>query len=130
MIDCPKCGARVDGLICHACGERDAGTEAFATPGEKKLSEYGERAAATRRAFEAAKPTANDLTDKQWYAVCKFFPNVAERCRRPRPIVGPDNPLDSVRLGPLFRGLRAPALRRPIDPAEVEERIAIESEAA
>jgi len=48
-------------------------------------------------------PTSQDLSDQQWYNVCKHYPNVARRTARPLVQVGPDQPLDKTSsAGPLI----------------------------
>lgn len=66
----------------------------------------------------------SELTDRQWYAVCKFFPAIAARSHaltgRRLADVGPHNPLDSVVCNGPFLALAEAAA----------ERAAIQSETA
>ncbi|MGH7605431.1 MAG: hypothetical protein ACRENK_15725 [Gemmatimonadaceae bacterium] len=88
--------------------------------------------AETRQRSIASAPTSLDLTEQQWYNCCKFWPFVAAHCKRPRPNVGPDHPLDATAaMGPMLRGRAAlVAPRRGDDPDALEERAAIQNEPA
>lgn len=53
------------------------------------------------------------ITEQQWYNVCKFFPKVARRCRRPFADVGKHNPLDvTSSMGFLGKAKLAPTIDR------------------
>jgi hypothetical protein len=70
--------------------------------------------------YERQGKRSGDLTEQQWYNVCRFWPTVARRCRRPFADVGQHNPLHGTsRIGPLMKSVY-------VD----EERIAIQAEAA
>jgi hypothetical protein len=101
---CPACSdpLSVTG-VCGSCGfGLKAGRKRAAT------SPDGDRwaimASEARRAVLALPSGPDTLTEQQWYNVCKFWPFVAEHCRRARPEVGPSHPLDATaRRGPLTR---------------------------
>lgn len=100
---CPKCG---DPLSAHGeCGSCGFGRSRTNSPASEDRRRFNEQALAASRARPG--PTSLDLTEKQWYAVCKFWPGVAKRasdhCGRRLADVGPHNPLDSqVKRGAIF----------------------------
>jgi hypothetical protein len=62
-----------------------------------------------KEAYEAGGPRSHDLTEQQWFNVCRFWPSVARRCSRPFADVGPHNPLWATsQLGPLTRRIHPP----------------------
>jgi hypothetical protein len=52
-------------------------------------------------------PSSFDLSEQPWRAVCKFFPAVAARARRPMVDVGDQTPGDPIERGPLFQWVAA-----------------------
>lgn len=101
-MKCPACTEVLpdDVMLCD-CGWR----KPKSSPADEARRRNEELAARTRAALPQF--TAADLTDQQWYNVCRFFPAVAEHCKRERPIVGSDHPLHGTsRAGPFMR-LRA-----------------------
>jgi hypothetical protein len=111
---CPTCSDQLskDGL-CGSCGYgkkqpvarmrthvgplHDAATSA-------RLVELAQMA---RSRYEFAALSSSSMTEQQWYNVCKFWPSVAEHCKRQRPDVGPHHPLDATsKAGPLMGQLR------------------------
>lgn len=125
---CPDCGdpLSIHG-VCGSCGYGASAKKKSANYNNEEAERNAVLVAAARDRYLATGPTSNDLTDQQWYNVCKFFPGVAEHCKRPRPEVGPDHPLDATaRLGPMMRGGRRmlPAVQTEAD----DERTAIQAE--
>jgi hypothetical protein len=126
MMACPTCGdpLSVHG-VCGNCGYglKSAGKAKGHNP---ESAHWGELAARAKEGYLVGVPTSFDLTEQQWYNVCKFWPNVAAHCKRPGPAVGPDHPLDATSsLGPLMRHRRVK--RRSDDPDAIEERAAIQA---
>lgn len=119
---CPAgCGAAIAdrAIVCNVCGWEAPHRPAGDTREAEERRQENERAVAAAKAEPGS--TTGDLTEQQWYAVCKFFPGVARRARRKALQVGPRNPLDAqVKLGPMFGG------RRIIDAEELAEREAIQ----
>lgn len=120
MIDCPQCGSVLadNAVICNRCRWN---------PKPASLSDAGQASLEARHRFTQGWPTSANLTEQQWYNVCKYFPTIAARCRRSRPSVGPEHPLDKKSSqGPFLRHFR----RRSVDLEAAEERAAIQDEAA
>jgi hypothetical protein len=93
--NCPRCDAPVDGIECGRCGHSEA------RPGSPTSRHMAPEA---KRAYESGGHKVSDLTDEQWYNVCKFWPSVAARSGRKIADVGVHNPLDaSAARGPLLR---------------------------
>ena len=100
--ECGACGAYFAGNWCQACGEgKPAGKGSKLSANE--AAERANQLLADRRAYAESGPTSADLTDQQWFNVCKFFPKVAARCQRPMADLSPDNPMHKVRPGPLLQ---------------------------
>lgn len=128
-ISCPTCGdpLSVHG-VCGSCGNglKKGGKRQEYDP---DAARRGDLAAIVRARSFALSPTSADLTEQQWYNVCKFWPNVAAHCDRPRPVVAPTHPLDAAaRLGPLARRM-AEVMRSCGDASADDERAAIQAEA-
>lgn len=102
MSDCPICTRPLlpPFVSCSGCNWRTGDI----VPVE--LSQFGQVAQQARERYVAGASTSADLTDQQWYNVCKHFRFVAVHCKRERPIVGPGHPLDATAtVGPLMRGM-------------------------
>ena len=96
-MDCPQCKCPLadKAVCCNACGWEPV-----------------------------SGPSSLDLTARQWYGVCKYFPTIAARAKREVVPVGPDQPLDAqVSRGPLFGGQW-----KPHDYEAENERAAIQTE--
>jgi uncharacterized Zn finger protein (UPF0148 family) len=103
MIDCPKCGSPVDGDYCPKCRYSENAVKKTNAPG---LSRAGEIAEMIRQQLQTHGPTTDELTEQQWYNVCRFYPLVARRSRREFADVGPHNPLDATaQSGTMFKGV-------------------------
>ncbi len=128
-IDCPICGDPLTTRgVCGSCGYGRKRKTADTT-GHSDGDHWAVLAAQAKEMYLANPPTSFDLTDQQWYNVCKFWPNVAAHCKRPRPVVGPEHPLDATsRQGPLMRYTVPPVPRRGDDPDALDERAALQSE--
>lgn len=131
LVRCPECGdpLSVHG-VCGSCGyglKRRRGSN----KDNAEAAHWGELAAKAKELYQATAPTSFDLEPQQWYNVCKYFPWVAQHCKRERFEVGPDHPLDATsHLGPLTRHLTVPAPRRGDDPDAIDERAAIQADHA
>lgn len=130
--DCPDCGdpMSVHG-VCGSCGYGGKFKGKSKPKHDPEAAHWAHMAMLAKERYLNNPATSADLTEQQWYNVCKFWPNVAAHCKRPRPIVGPNHQLDvTSRRGPLTRGV-ADALphRRGYDPDAIEERLAIEGDA-
>lgn len=92
MASCPTCrGIMVEGR-CLACGQ--------------------DLRALIRLRYERGAPGSIDLSEQAWYNVCRFYPSIARRARRPMVKVGPEHPLHKTsRAG--FSPLPRPSLREP-----------------
>lgn len=126
---CPKCGDPLSTHgVCGSCGYgRNTRAKAQQNPDGDR---WGILAAQAKDWSRSHAATSVDLTDQQWYNVSKFWPWVAAHCRRERPVVGPDHPLDATaRQGPLMRFAGRTVARRGDDPDAIE-REAIQTEAA
>ncbi len=125
---CPDCGdpLSVHG-VCGSCGYGLKGKRKTAKQ-DPEAARRAELAVMAKQRYLDSAPTSADLTDQQWYNVCKFWPWVAMHCKRERFKVGPDHPLDATsRRGPLLTG-QLPVFRRGDDPDALEERAAIQTE--
>ena len=129
--ECPECK---DPLSIHGvCGSCGYGRE------KKKTATYDptvahrnqDLVANARRNYLDNGPTCHNLTDQQWYNVCKFWPFVAVHCSRLRPQVGPENALDATaEEGPLFRGVRRKSAPVQLSIEDQDERLALQEEGA
>ncbi len=121
MIGCPSCGDPLSTRgVCGSCGYGRRGAKLEPSHGEG--DRYAILAERAKQDFQQNVPSAESLTDQQWYNVCKFFPFIATHCKRLRPEMGPHNPLDaSARLGPIlsgrFRDMEAEAERAALQAA-------------
>jgi hypothetical protein len=93
------------------CAECQVAMDTPTAPAKgKPLSDAALRAAEARARYESSAPSSADLSELQWYLVCRFFPEVARRAsavsHRPLADVGEHNPLHAVRPGPLFGTIR------------------------
>jgi hypothetical protein len=61
---------------------------------EERLSEKGRAVVELRKRLAEHPPSPHDLSDQQWYNVCKFYPNVAARAGRARFEISDAHPLD------------------------------------
>lgn len=125
-LPCPDCGdpLSIHG-VCGSCGYGVKAKKKSANYDPEEAARNAELVAAARQRYRDTGPTSNDLTDQQWAAVCRFFPGVAEHCKRIR--IGPDDPLwATAKLGPMMRGGRRmlPAVQTEAD----DERLAIQAE--
>jgi len=103
-MKCPMCNEDIqDDLDQCDCGYR--------RPKKKVIREETRQ---VREQYLEAGPTSWDLTDQQWFNVCKFFPTVAARCKRPPADLSPDNPMHKVRPGPMLQSMlgRTPVAER------------------
>ncbi len=122
--NCPRCSDPLSQWgVCGSCG---FGRKASAAPAGSTAE--GERNDAlvseARRRCQDDALTSADLTDQQWYNVCKFFPFVAAHCKRSRPEIGPAHPLDrTAHQGPIFKR------KRMFDSEAATEREAIQADA-
>jgi hypothetical protein len=91
MKNCPECKAFVDGLTCHKCGYTED-TVAAKPRSDKSRSVDDIRGSYLSRNF----PRSDSLTPQQWYNVCKFYPDVAQRSERAMYVVGKDQSLDAT----------------------------------
>lgn len=100
---CPECGDDIYiNAKSHKCGWRLT-AEPKAVPRQHRMEPEA------KAAYESGGPRSGDLTEQQWYNVCRFWPSVARRCSRTFADVGPHNPLHaSSNLGPLMRRIRPP----------------------
>jgi len=98
---CPDCGDDISVYAkVHSCGWRAAAKPKDDVPRPKQHRLSPE----AQEAYEAGAPRSHDLTEQQWYNVCRFWPTVAKRCSRPFADVGTHNPLHATsRQGPLMR---------------------------
>lgn len=107
MKECQKCGTVYVSGWCRACGEgkpAEKGGKLTADQTAEKANQLLEQ----RRIWASNGPTSFDLTDQQWYNVCRFYPAVASRCRRPLPGIGSHNPLHATsQLGLLVSAARS-----------------------
>lgn len=118
---CPRCADPLSQYgVCGSCGfGRRAGVGPSVPDMERERND--ELVASARRHYLASAP---ELTDQQWYNVCKFWPFVAAHVNRVRPEIGPNHPLDATaRQGPVFRR------RHLFDAESVAEREAIQADA-
>lgn len=108
-------------MRCPACTEVLAENATYcgcgwkkpkASPAEQQKERVRELASQVREAFERNAPKAADLSEQQWYNVCRFFPFVAEHVNRERPEIGPSNPLHATSRMGMFARLRVSALLR------------------
>jgi hypothetical protein len=111
-MKCPACTETLaeNATLCD-CGWR----RPKATPQQERKERQGQLVELARRAYEESAPRVADLSEQQWFNVCRYFPSIAEHCTRPRPVVSPDHPLwKTSRMG-LFMRIRtaAIALREP-----------------
>lgn len=111
MRNCPTCRSslRAPFISCDYCSWTATGQRNSVQPGTEEGERSAQLVAEARRHYLDSGPIDNDLTEQQWYNVCKFWPFVAVHCKRARPNVGPDHPLDATaREGPLTRLLPIP----------------------
>ena len=101
-------------VFCPECKtERPRNSQPF-----NSIRELSDLAKAALQAQESSRqsghPNSYDLTEQQWFNVCKFFPTVAARCKRPQTDLSPDNPMHKVRPGPLLQSMlgRTPVVER------------------
>lgn len=66
-----------------------------------------ELATDVRSSYEINAPKVEDLSDQQWYNVCRFFPSIVEHCKRERPEISADHPLHATSRMSIFARLRA-----------------------
>lgn len=121
----PECGNHdlsERAITCPECGtDRPRTGRPRARVETEEDRRIREQIAQLRERLAQGGPSSWDLTEQQWYNVCRFFPHVAARSARPMLKVGPDHPLHATsRMGSLLAGWRAPpAVREPgEDPPE------------
>ena len=108
LKSCPTCHStlRAPFIACDYCSWTATGKSSSSRLDEETAERNAVMVAEARQAAIDSAPASEDLTEQQWYNVCKFWPFVAVHCKRARPIVGPDHPLDATaREGPLTRAL-------------------------
>ena len=110
--ECRACGAFYAGGWCQACGE---GKPKKGQMSATQTAELANRQLEIRRIYAANAPGSESLTAQQWYNVCKFFPTIAARCRRPLVLVGPDEPLDRASGLGLLLGAASRSTREFVD---------------
>jgi Double zinc ribbon len=99
MIACPNC-SHINADDARFCAECQAPMQksVLAERAPVTLSENALRALEARKRYLESAPSSADLSEQQWYNVCKFYPIVAKHAsefsNRRLAHVGPDNPLD------------------------------------
>lgn len=115
---CPRCRTELvpPFLSCEMCPWSQVRPNGSQRP-ESPRMDY-----TAKVAYEAGGKRSTDLTEQQWYNVCRFWPTVAARCERALPDIGPHNPLHHTsKQGPLMRR---------VDVDANSERLAIQTESA
>ncbi len=123
-MKCPACTE----ILAENASRCDCGYRVPKATAAQERSERNEQLVVrARQHYMATALTSYDLTPQQWYNVCRFFPVVAEHCKRTRPQVGPDNPLHATSRMGFFARARTII---PMDREGEAEREAIMGEAA
>lgn len=107
-------------IVCNLCGWEAPKRARGEGQADRERRERNRKA--MQASLDMPGPASHSLTEKQWYAVCKFFPNAARHAKRKFADVGPHNPLDSkVKLNPMF------VRKTVLDIDELAEREAIQN---
>lgn len=118
--DCPDCGEPL-GLGAKSCRCGWSVVKKSSAVNQEEAERNAALIAWARQHSLDTGGKSKDLTEQQWYNVCRFWPSVAKRCSRPFASVGPHNPLHATsRLGPVMRRF---------DPEAQAEREAMQADA-